>query len=105
MIDQLFGNLEEQQKQMKENLRKIPVTVQSADGAISIEMNAAREIRNVSISESALEENGVEYVEDILVTLLNEAMDKVQIEESNAMQTQMQQLLPGGLGGLSSLFK
>ena len=104
MLDQLFGNLEEQQKQMKENLRKIPVSVQSSDGAITIEMNAAREILNISIAESAVEENGVEYLEDLLVTLLNEAMAKVQIEESNAMQSQMQQLLPG-LGGLSSLFK
>ncbi|HPG08525.1 MAG TPA: YbaB/EbfC family nucleoid-associated protein [Saprospiraceae bacterium] len=104
MLDQLFGNLEEQQKQMKENLRKIPVSVQSSDGAITIEMNAAREILNISIAESAVEENGVEYLEDLLVTLLNEAMAKVQVEESNAMQSQMQQLLPG-LGGLSSLFK
>lgn len=104
MLDQLFGNLEEQQKQMKENLRKIPVSVQSSDGAITIEMNAAREILNISIAESAVEENGVEYLEDLLVTLLNEAMAKVQVEESNAMQSQMQQPLPG-LGGLSSLFK
>ena len=104
MLDQLFGNLEEQQKQLKENLRKIPVTVQSSDGKVTLALNAAREVTNVSIAEEAIEENGVEYLEDLLVNLMNETMKKVRQEEAKAMQDQMKDLLPG-LGGLSSLFK
>ena len=47
----MFGNMEEQQKELKAKLTQISVKAEAGDGAISITANAIREITNISVIE------------------------------------------------------
>ena len=91
-----MGNFQEKQAAMKERLASI--TIEEKIEGLTITANAAREILNINIEPSLLEDK--EQLEDLLVVTLNKVMDKVAEKEAEMSQNMVNDLLPPGMAGL-----
>jgi nucleoid-associated protein EbfC len=100
----MFGDFEKMQADMQQKLATIHVEGQSGDGAITVTMNAAITVENVKIDMSKFDLSDSEQLEDLLVVAMNAAIEKAQIKAAAESQKLMNQMLPGGLGSLGSLF-
>jgi len=104
MFGNMFGDMEERQKEMREKLAQIEVEASSSDGAITIRANANREILNVSIDQDKLDLQDAEQLEDLLVVTTNEVLRRAQEQEAAAAKDMIKDMLPPGMDGLSGLF-
>ena len=93
-------NMQEQQEAMQAKLKEIPVSINK--NGITIEANAAREIKNISIDQELLSDQ--EQLEDMLVVIINELQQAIAVKEGEASQQMMNDILPGGLAGLGGMF-
>ena len=100
MFDQLFGNMQQQQEALKEKLASIVVEEKIEDGAVVITGTGAGEITNVQIDESKLDLSDKEQIEDLVLIAVNNYNAKVKELEQEEMQKLIQEMLPGGLGGM-----
>ena len=91
-----MGNFQEKQAAMKERLASI--TIEEKIEGLTITANAAREILNINIEPSLLEDK--EQLEDLLVVTLNKVMDSVAEKEAEMSQNMVNDLLPPGMAGL-----
>jgi len=105
MFGDMFGNLEEQQKEMQQKLAAIRIETEAGNGAVKVVANAAREIVNISINKDALDWEDVEQVEDLVMVAINRALQEAGKKEAEESQRLMQDMLPPGMGNLSDLFK
>lgn len=105
MFGDMFGNLEEQQNEMRQKLAEIRVEAEAGNGAIKVTANANREIINVSINKDALDWEDIEQVEDLVTVAVNRALQAAAQKEAEETQKLMQNMLPPGMGDLSDLFK
>jgi len=104
MFGDLFGNFEEKQTELKEQLAKITVAAEAGDGAIKITANANREITNISIDKEKIDLTDAEELEDLLLVAVNRVMELAVDTEANETQKMMQDILPPGLGNLTNMF-
>ncbi len=104
MFGDLLGNLEEQQQQMAEKLESITVEADAGGGAVKVSATASRKILNISIDKEKLDWGDVEMVEDLVLTAVNNALEKAAIKEAAESKKMISQMMPSGLGGLSGLF-
>ena len=100
MFGDLFGNMEEQQKALKQQLETISVEAQAGDGAITITANANRVITNIAIDTEKLDMSDAEELEDLLMVAVNRVLDEAAMKEAEASQKLIQDMLPPGMGGL-----
>lgn len=100
MLDGLLGNLNEKQQEMQEKLKEIKVTADIEDGAIIVEANADKEILNISIDATKVDLSDTEQIEDYLVIVLNEALNKAKAKEKEASSSLLKDMLPPGMGNL-----
>jgi DNA-binding protein YbaB len=98
MFDDLMGNLENQQAEIKNKLQKIIVEAK-ADGII-LTGNAARQITNISIAPALLQSQDGEMVEDLLISCFNSFIEKSGIVEAEVTRKFMSDILPPGFGDL-----
>ncbi|MEM6726550.1 MAG: YbaB/EbfC family nucleoid-associated protein [Bacteroidota bacterium] len=98
----MFGNLEEIQKQMKAQLEAEEVTGTAGDGKISVTVNGAKVVKNISIDPALIAERDPEELEDLLLVAINRAMEQADVVAAQQTQNLMSGLLPPGmdLGGL-----
>lgn len=96
MLGDMMKNMQEQQEQMQEQLKAIPVEINKH--GIHIKANAAREILNISIDNELLTDK--DQLEDMLIITLNELQSAITSQEAQASQKLMNDMLPGGLGSL-----
>lgn len=104
MFGDLFGNMEEKQKEMQQKLAQITVEAEAADGAIKVRANAAREILDITINKEALDWEDVEQLQDLLLVAVNRVIELASEKEAEASQELLKDMMPPGLGGLSNLF-
>lgn len=104
MFGDLFGNLEGQQKALREELKKKKIVVTEAEGQIILEANAAREMLNISIDDRLLDPAHREELEDRLLMAFNTLMVKAGKEEASHMQDALKNMMPG-FGDLLKGFK
>ena len=90
-----MGNMEAKQQEMKAKLQTIEIK-EELEG-ISITANAAREILNISISNTL---DDKEAIEDLLVVAMNNILEKIALEEGKESQKMISDMLPPGMGGL-----
>jgi DNA-binding YbaB/EbfC family protein len=105
MFGDMFGNIEAQQKEMREKLGVIRVEAEAGDGAVKVTATANREIVNIAINKDALDWDDVEQVEDLVMVAVNRAIELAAKKEAEEAQKLMQNMLPPGMGDLSDLFK
>jgi len=100
MFGDLFGNVEQQQEEMRKKLAEVTVTADAGGGAVTVTANANREILDVKIDKSKLDWEDLEEVQDLLVAAVNNALEKAMVEEQAETQKLISQMLPPGMSGL-----
>lgn len=100
----LFGNIQEQQEAIAKKLKEVEISHSSNDHLISLKINANKEILDVSINATAMKDVDSAQLEDQLIVTLNEAFEKANIEAEKVSREAINDILPGGLGGLGGLF-
>ena len=104
MFGDLFGNIEQQQKDLQEKLAKIELKGEVADGAIIVTANANQQILNISIDKTKLDWEDTEEVEDLLLEAVNRTLEKAAAKQGEESQKLMQNMMPPGMGGLADMF-
>lgn len=98
MFGNLMGDMEARKEEMKKKLDEI--VVEEKAGAISIKLNANREILNIAIDKSKLASDDMEELEDLLLISLNRALGKAAEQEAAETQKMISGMMPPGLGNL-----
>jgi hypothetical protein len=100
MFGDLFGNVQQQQEEMRRKLAELTVTAEAGNGAVTVKANANREVLDIRFDRSKLDWNDPEQVQDLLLAAVNDALGKaMQLEQAEA-QKLISQMIPSGLGGL-----
>ncbi len=100
MFGDLFGNVEQQQEEMRKKLATITVSADAGNGAVTVTANANREILDVKIDKTKLDWDDVEQVQDLVLAAVNNALEKAMIKEQAEAQKLISQMMPPGLEGL-----
>lgn len=90
--------MEEMQAKMKAELAQ-----QSFDGeagGVTVTCDGNREVQNVSIDKEQVSLSDTEELEDLLVVATNRALEQAAAFEGEQAGGMMNNMLPGGLGGL-----
>lgn len=103
MFGDLFGNVEQQQKELQEKLAKIEVKGEAGEGAILVTANANQKILNISIDKSKLDWEDSEEVEDLLLVAINRTLDIAAAKQAEESQKLIQNMMPPGMGGLADM--
>ncbi|MEL6659421.1 MAG: YbaB/EbfC family nucleoid-associated protein [Bacteroidota bacterium] len=98
MFGDMMGQMEEMQAKMKEKLQAIEVIGEAGDGLVRVTANGAREIINIKIDPSLLDD--AEALEDLLLVATNRALEEAALKEAAEGKSLLGNMLPGGLGGL-----
>ena len=104
MFGDLLGNMQQQQEEMAAKLEEIIVEAEAGGGAVKVKATASRKILNVSIDKEKLDWDDVEMVEDLVLTAMNNVIEKANIKEAAESKKLISQMMPPGLGGLGDLF-
>ena len=80
---------------VQSDLEKITINAESGGGLITVMINGKQEILELNISQEAMEEDK-ELLEDLIISAINKALSDSQEE----MQTRMNSVTGGMLGGL-----
>lgn len=100
MFGDLFGNVEQQQAEMRKKLAEVTVTAEAGGGAVTVTANANREILDVKIDKSKLDWEDLEEVQDLILAAVNNALEKAMMEEQAETQKLISQMMPPGMSGL-----
>ena len=100
----MFGNFEEQQKEMDKKLKAISIDHASNDNEVKITLNASLEVTNITLDYSKMDMSSSEQLEDVLLVTVNEAIQKAQAAQAAESQKMLSDMMPGGLGDLGKLF-
>lgn len=104
MFGDMFGNLEEKQKEMREQLAQFTVEAEAGDGAVRVTANANREIINIAIDKDAMDWEDSEQLEDLVTVAVNRALELAAAKEAEESQKLLKSMMPPGMGDLSNLF-
>ena len=96
----MFGNIEEQQREIREKLEQIIIEQSSDDGKVSVRLNGNRKVLDITIDPGLVAEGDTEQIEDLLLIALNEANAEAEVKAEAEMRKQINDILPGGLGSL-----
>lgn len=94
MLGDLLGQSNHLQEEMQKTLKNTEMVV-SREG-ITITGNAAREVTNISIDDEVFADK--EMVEDLLLTTINEFIQKVSEVEAAESQKMLKSIIPPGFG-------
>ena len=86
--------MEEKQKEMEE--KEWEAT--AGGGAVTVKVSGKREIVSVKLSPEVVDPDDIEMLEDLIVAATNEALRKLEEDNSAMMES-----LTGGLGGFGGL--
>ncbi len=96
----MFEQLKAQQEEMKQKLRTIEVVEESQ--GIRVTVSADQRVRNITIDPAVLSGGDAEELEDLLMVVINRALEKATEKGAVEMQSQMKDMLGGA--GLGSMF-
>jgi len=100
MFGDMFGQVEEQQKAMRQQLATITVEAEAGDGAVRVVANANREILNITFNKALLDWNDTEQVEDMVTVAVNRALEMAAQKEAAEAQNLIKNMLPPGFEGM-----
>ena len=97
-MSNILSQAREVQKKIEEvqsDLEKITINAESGGGLVTVMINGKQEILELNISKEALKEDK-ELLEDLIISAINKALSDSQEE----MQSRMNSVTGGMLGGL-----
>lgn len=95
----LFGKMNEMQKNMKEvqeELKNIHVEADAGGGIVVAKVTAAKKVLQIKIDPIAIDKNEVQILEDLIVAATNKALEKADEKAQEHMKSKTKDLLPGG---------
>ena len=95
-----MGQMQQMQEQMQKQLAEKSFIAEAGGGAVTVTCNGVRTITNVKINPDILDPEDAEGVEDLLVVATNRALEQAAAYEQEQAGSMMNNMLPGGLGGL-----
>ena len=93
----LMKQAQKMQRQMEEQAKEMETkefTATAGGGAVEATVSGTKKVLSLKLDEEAVDPDDVEMLEDLIVSALNEALEKVDAESSSAMSK-----LTGGMGG------
>lgn len=103
-LGDMMGNIQEAKRQIektKERLNQISITEKSSNGKIEVEITAARQIKDLKIDPSLLEDP--EELADNLILVINKAIEKANSVNEAEMQGAASGMM--NMPGMDKLFK
>jgi nucleoid-associated protein EbfC len=100
----MFGDFEEQQKEMDKKLKAISIQHASNEDEVKVTINAGMEIENISVDFSKMDMTSADQLEDVLLVTINEAIKQAQVAQAVESQKMLSAMMPGGMGDLGKLF-
>ncbi len=97
-MNNLMKQAQRMQRQMEEKAKEMESKEWEATaggGAVTVKVSGKKEILSVKLAEEVVDPDDIEMLEDLIVAATNEALRKME-EENSEMMSQ----LTGGLGGL-----
>ncbi len=97
-MNNLMKQAQRMQRQMEERTKEMEekeFEASAGGGVVTVKVSGKKEVISVKLSEEVVDPGDIETLEDLIVAATNEALRKM--DEEN---TQMMQQLTGGLGGL-----
>ncbi|MCF8369386.1 MAG: YbaB/EbfC family nucleoid-associated protein [Bacteroidales bacterium] len=97
MTGDLFSKLQEARQKIEESKKKLNsliVEKSSPDGKIHVKANANRVITSIEISGELIHNDNKEELEDVLLTLINRALDEAAQKGEIEMKNITSELLP-----------
>lgn len=101
-MNNLMKQAQKMQKQMEESQKELEekqFTATAGGGAVEITVSGKKEVTKVKLAEEAVDPDDVEMLEDLIMAATNEALRKMEEENTASMSK-----LTGGLGGLGGGF-
>ena len=93
----LMKQAQKMQRQMEEQAKEMETkefTATAGCGAVEVIVTGKKEIKKINLQEEVVDPDDIEMLEDLIVAATNEALRKVDEENTSAMNK-----LTGGLGG------
>ena len=93
----LMKQAQKMQRQMAEQAKEMETkefTATAGGGAVEVIVTGKKEIKKINLQEEVVDPDDIEMLEDLIVAATNEALRKVDEENTSAMSK-----LTGGLGG------
>ena len=97
-MNNLMKQAQRMQRQMEEKTKEMEEKEWEATaggGAVKVRVSGKKEVLSVKLSEEVVDPDDIEMLEDLIVAAVNEALRKMEEENSKMMEQ-----LTGGLGGL-----
>ena len=97
-MNNLMKQAQRMQRQMEERTKEMEekeFEASAGGGVVTVKVSGKKEVISVKLSEEVVDPDDIETLDDLIVAATNEALRKM--DEEN---TQMMQQLTGGLGGL-----
>ena len=97
-MNNLMKQAQRMQRQIEERTKEMEekeFEASAGGGVVTVKVSGKKEVISVKLSEEVVDPDDIETLEDLIVAATNEALRKM--DEEN---TQMMQQLTGGLGGL-----
>ena len=88
--------MQAQMAQMQEEAASEVVEASAGGGMVTVKANGAGEVVSITIDPKAIDPDDPEMLADLVLAAVNEALRSA----SALMESKMQGMLPGGLGGL-----
>lgn len=101
----MMGKLKETQKKVeatKERMNTVLVDEKSSDGLLQVTLTANRELKNISIDDSLMQDK--EQLEDYLVLTLNKAIAKATSVHETELAAVAKEGMPN-IPGMEGMFK
>lgn len=101
----MMGKLKETQKKVeatKERLNSVLVDEESSDGLLKVTLTANREIKNIEIDDSLIQDK--EQLEDYLLLTLNKAIKKATSVHETELAAVAKEGMPN-IPGMEGMFK
>jgi DNA-binding protein YbaB len=103
MIQDMFGNIGQQQEELKRKLDEIILSHHSDDNLIHIEISASKKLLDITFDEVKFQGIEKEELEDRLMITLNEAFEKADAAAGEKTQELLNEMLPPGFGNMLGL--
>ncbi len=97
MFGDLMGGMQQKQAALQQKLASMQVEAES--NGVRVVCNGAGNVIDVALDATKLDFTDVEMIEDLLITVMNQALDKSSNLQATETESLMKDLLPPGFAG------
>lgn len=99
MLDNLLGNIQQQQEALQQRLAEITVEASAENGAVTVVASCDLKIENIQLNPEKLDMSDREQIEDLVLVAVNEALEKAKQKAAIETNKLLQSMMPPGMLG------